>query len=165
MKIIRSRRKTISLSINRKGEPVLRAPLYCSKAVIDRFLAEHQGWLEQKLAAFTPEKTYSEQELKGMKEAARAYFLPLTERWAERMGVAPTGVKITAAKTRYGSCSPKGSLCFSLYLMEKEERAREYVVVHELAHLLRRDHSKEFYRIVETYLPDYKERIKELKKQ
>ena len=47
--------------------------------------------------------------------------------------------------------------------MEKSPRAIDYVVVHELAHILRRDHSPAFYREVEKILPDYRERVKELK--
>ena len=70
---------------------------------------------------------------------------------------------ITGAKTRFGSCSSKGNISFSYRLMMYPEPAREYVVVHELAHLVEMNHSKRFYAIVERYLPDYKERKKQLK--
>ena len=163
MKIIRSNRKTISLCINRQGEAEVRAPYLCPQRVIDRFLEEHRDWLERNLAAYQPPKEYTDQELKDLRRRAKDWFPTRTAYYAQIMGVRPSGVKITSAKTRYGSCSPKGGICFSLYLMEKSERARDYVVVHELAHLLRRDHSKEFYKIVASVLPDYKERIKELK--
>ena len=79
------------------------------------------------------------------------------------MGVTPTGVKITAARSRFGSCSGKNSLCFSLYLMEYPEEAAEAVVVHELAHIRHHDHSPAFYAEVAKVLPDYKERMKLLK--
>ena len=85
-----------------------------------------------------------------------AYFAPL-------MGVKPASVKITSARTRYGSCSGKNSICFSLYLMEKSDRAIDYVVVHELAHIRQHNHSPAFYKEIEKILPDYRERIKELK--
>ena len=130
----------------------MRAPYLCPRSVIDRFLDTHREW-----------KEHSAQELAELRRQAKEYFPARVAYYAQIMGVRPAGVKITAAKTRYGSCSPKGGICFSLYLMEKSERARDYVVVHELAHLLRRDHSKEFYKIVASVMPDYKERIKELK--
>ena len=163
MKIIRSNRKTISLRINRQGEAEVRAPYLCPRSVIDRFLDTHREWLERQLADWQPPKEHSAQELAELRRQAKEYFPARVAYYAQIMGVRPAGVKITAAKTRYGSCSPKGGICFSLYLMEKSERARDYVVVHELAHLLRRDHSKEFYKIVASVMPDYKERIKELK--
>ena len=79
------------------------------------------------------------------------------------MGVTPTALKITSARTRYGSCSGKNSINFSLFLMEKSARAIDYVVVHELAHIKQHNHSPAFYKEIEKILPDYKERIKELK--
>ena len=78
--------------------------------------------------------------------------------WAQRMGVQPAGITITAARTRFGSCSGKNRLSFSLYLMAYPPDAIEYVVVHELAHIRHHDHSPAFYREVETYLSDWKRR-------
>lgn len=160
MKIIKSNRKTISLSIDREGQPVVRAPYGCSDAFIQAFIEKHQGWIEKHQAAH---RTYTEGEIAALRARAKGYLPERVAYYAPLMGVKPTGVKITAAKTRYGSCSPKNSLCFSLYLMEKSPRAIDYVVVHELAHILRRDHSRAFYREVEKILPDYRERVKELK--
>ena len=74
------------------------------------------------------------------------------------VGVQPAGITITAARTRFGSCSGKNRLSFSLYLMAYPPDAIEYVVVHELAHIRHHDHSPAFYREVETYLPDWKRR-------
>ena len=72
-------------------------------------------------------------------------------------------ITITSAKTRFGSCSSKGNISYSYRLMLYPEEAREYVVVHELAHLLEMNHSKRFYAVVEKYLPDYKLRRRLLK--
>ena len=83
--------------------------------------------------------------------------------YAAIMGVVPTGIKITSAKTRFGSCSSKNSLCFSLYLMAYPDRAIDYVVVHELAHIRQKNHSPAFYAEVAKVMPDYKERVKLLK--
>ena len=76
------------------------------------------------------------------------------------MDVKPTSVKINSAKKRYGSCSGKNSLNFSLYLMDKDERFIDYVVVHELAHIKHHNHSKDFYNFIAEFMPDYKERMK-----
>ena len=160
MKIIRSNRKTISLTINREGQPEVRAPYGCSDAFIQRFIEKHQRWIQKHMASY---RTYTEEELVMLRTKAKAYLPGRVAYYAPLMGVEPTGVKITAARSRYGSCSPRNGLCFSLYLMEKSPGAIDYVVVHELAHILRRDHSPAFYKIIEKILPDYRERIKELK--
>ena len=79
------------------------------------------------------------------------------------MGVTPTGIKITTARKRHGSCSGKNSLCFSCFLMNYPEEAIELVVVHELCHIKVRNHGPDFYALLEQYLPDHKERKKLLK--
>ncbi len=65
------------------------------------------------------------------------------------------GFKITRAEKRWGSCSFKNSLSFSFRLGMAPLSVVEYVVVHELAHTLVKNHSKEFWRVVEKVLPDY----------
>lgn len=74
------------------------------------------------------------------------------------MNTSPLSVKINSAKTRWGSCSGKNSLNFSWKLIIADERAIDYVVVHELAHTIEHNHSKQFWKIVEAYIPDYKYR-------
>ncbi len=79
------------------------------------------------------------------------------------MGVKPTAVKINSARTRYGSCSGRNSLNFSLFLMDKDDEFIDYVVVHELAHIKHHNHSKAFYEFVEKFIPDYKNIVKKYK--
>lgn len=78
------------------------------------------------------------------------------------MGLVPTGLKITAARKRYGSCSARNSLCFSCFLMACPEEAVDLVVVHELCHILEKNHGPGFYALLERYLPDWRERKKRL---
>ena len=88
----------------------------------------------------------------------------LTSRYAELMNVSYKSVKITSAQKRFGSCSGKNNICFSYILMQYPIEAVEYVVVHELAHTVHHNHSREFYSLIERYLPDYKQRERLLKK-
>jgi predicted metal-dependent hydrolase len=83
--------------------------------------------------------------------------------FAKQMAVMPTAVKITSAKTRWGSCSSKKSLNFSWRLMLADDDVIDYVVVHELAHIRQMNHSAAFWAIVEDILPDYKERKVQLR--
>ncbi len=83
--------------------------------------------------------------------------------FAKVMNVTPTAVKINNAKTRWGSCSSKGSLNFSWRLLMGSDDIIDYVVVHELSHLKEHNHSDKFWAVVENVLPDYKIRQERLK--
>ena len=81
-----------------------------------------------------------------------------------------TGMKVTYGritirdqKTRWGSCSSRGNLNFNWRLLLMPERVMDYVIVHELAHRREMNHSAAFWQIIETYLPDYRERRQWLK--
>jgi len=90
----------------------------------------------------------------------------LTEKvqdFAKLMSVTPNAVKINGAKTRWGSCSAKKSLNFSWRLIMADDDVIDYVVVHELAHIVEMNHSKQFWAVVEAVLPDYKLHQKRLK--
>ena len=85
------------------------------------------------------------------------------EEISHHMRLKPSAVKINGAKSRWGSCSSKGNLNFSWYLVMADEDTMNYVVVHELAHLLEMNHSSKFWKIVEDILPNYKQEKKKLK--
>lgn len=165
--LIRSRRRTLALQVTREGQVVIRAPIYAPQEDIRRFVAEHEAWIAAQLARqsqhLAEHPPLSREEQEALRQKAREVLPPLVQLWARRMGVAPTGVKITSAQTRFGSCSGKNSLCFSLRLMEYPREAIEAVVVHELAHIRHKNHGPDFYALVRRTLPDYDARIKLLK--
>ena len=163
--LLRSRRKTLALEITRDCRVLVRAPQRCAKARIDAFVEQHAAWLEkhleiqrQKAAARPPAPT--EAEIEALKAKACEVLPPKVAYWSEKMGLVPTGIKITAARKRYGSCSGKNSLCFSCFLMNCPEEAIELVVVHELCHIREKNHGPRFYALLERYLPDHRERKK-----
>ena len=80
------------------------------------------------------------------------------ERWAPEVGYAPSRVIVRDQKTRWGSCSPDGTLRFNWRLVMADPKLIDYVVVHELAHLAVRDHSPRFWDAVGAVLPDYEAR-------
>ncbi len=91
----------------------------------------------------------------------------LTERvnlYASQYGLQYRKIGITSARTRWGSCSANGSLNFSWRLIRAPLAAVDYVVVHELVHTVFHNHSKRFWKKVETIMPDYKERRKWLQR-
>jgi len=74
------------------------------------------------------------------------------------MGTELFTIKINGAKTRWGSCSAKHSVNFSWRLMMVSDSVIDYVVVHELAHLIQLNHSRRFWSVVRRIMPDYKYR-------
>lgn len=166
--IIRSKRKTMSLSVNDRLEAVVRVPYGVPQKQIDLFVAKNAKWLEkaaERKRLQLEKYDISDEKRQELIALAKEYITDRVKYYSDLMGVEPAGVKITGAKKRYGSCNAKNSLCFSYYLMLYPREAVDYVVVHELAHIRQHNHSKAFYDIVEAYLPDYKEREKILKKQ
>jgi len=100
--------------------------------------------------------------------AAKSVLPQKVQHFAPQMGVSPNSVKITGAKTRWGSCSARGNLCFSWQVMMAGEAEIDYIVVHELAHLKELNHGPRFWALVEAALPAYetcRERLKALQDQ
>lgn len=166
-RIIYSDRKTLSIEVTAEAEIVVRSPKCVSKRKIEKILFEKKNWLEkavekQKLR-MKSRKIYTEAEIDALRQKALEIIPKKVEYYSRIIGVSPVSVKITAAKTRFGSCSGKNSLCFSLYLADYPDEAVDYVVVHELCHILEHNHSKRFWKAVEKYLPDYKTRQQLLK--
>ena len=163
--LIRSGRKTLALEITRDCRVVVRAPRRLAKSSIDDFVAKHETWIAQHLeqqrrrASLAPPAPTAE-EIAALKAKARQVILPRVAYWSERMGLHPSGVKITSARTRYGSCSGKNSLCFSCFLANAPEAAMDLVVVHELCHIRVKNHGPAFYALLERTLPDWRERKK-----
>ena len=164
--LIRSRRKTLALEITRDCRVLVRAPMHLSRERIDAFVDQHADWiarhLERQRAAGLPQEP-TEAEIRALKARAWAVLPQKVADWSRKMGLTPTGLKITTARKRYGSCSGKNSLCFSCFLMNSPEEAVDLVVVHELCHIREKNHGPGFYALLSRYLPDYKERKKLLK--
>jgi predicted metal-dependent hydrolase len=76
----------------------------------------------------------------------------------------PTGFAVRPLKSRWGSCSSGGRITISSELIKLDPRYAEYVIVHELCHLKHHNHGKEFYRLLEELIPDYKGIRKELRR-
>lgn len=166
-RVVYSKRKTISLCI-KDCELVVRAPYGTKKQRIESVILSHQDWitkhLEKQRVKSEKYGQLTDENIAALKKTAKELLPQKVAYYANLMGLKYGRITITSAKTRFGSCSSKGNLSFSFRLMLYPEDAIDYVVVHELAHLIEMNHSKNFYKIVGNILPDYKQRIKLLKK-
>lgn len=86
------------------------------------------------------------------------------EKTRKMVGLAPEEYRIKKTKSVWGSCSSNKKITINQNLMMYSRKAIEYVVLHEVCHLKYMNHSKNFWAMVEKYMPDYKEAEKELKK-
>ena len=158
-KLIRSKRKTVELSIDDDFVPLVKAPLKMSTAEIENFVAKHQKWIEKHTRnkiEHAKKFSLTKEEEAVLKAKALPYLTERTEYFSKIMGVKPTGIIITSAQKRFGSCSGKDSICYSWRLMQYPPEAIDYVVVHELSHIVHKNHGTGFYKLVAKYLPYYK---------
>ena len=104
----------------------------------------------------------SESEFAAFKKAfALELYLRYIEKFSPRIGRKIARVRVRKMQTRWGSCNhAKGYLNFSLSLIERDPRFVEYVVLHELAHLIHANHGMDFYALIAQIMPDFRARIK-----
>lgn len=163
-KLIRSDRRTLSMELSPTGDLILRAPRRLPLREIEEFIKSHEAWIRkhrahlQKRDAFHEEHFATEEQITALIAHAKAVLPGKTDYWAKIMGVTHTGVCITRAQKRFGSCSPTNHIAYSYRLMAYPEDVIDYVVVHELAHIRHKNHSADFYAFVARFLPDYKRR-------
>lgn len=122
------------------------------------------GFLFDEKCFYVPRNIASSELKQGIillyKKLAKYVLTNKTAEYAKLMNTSFISVRITSAKTRWGSCSGRNSINYAWRLIMADERAVDYVVVHELAHTIEHNHSKSFWEIVEKYVPDYEERRK-----
>ena len=168
-RLIRARRKTLSIRITQEGNLEIRAPLGMPKGEIEAFLKEKAQWIETHRAkvlaeyAQGQEAPLGEEEILTLAEQMRQRLPEKLNRHAASMGVTFGRVTIRCQQTRWGSCSSRGNLNFNCLLMLAPEEVLDYVVVHELAHRKQMNHSALFWREVERECPDYKKSLRWLK--
>jgi predicted metal-dependent hydrolase len=97
------------------------------------------------------------------KKAAREVIPARVAHYAPRMGVTPTDLRIGSARTTWGSCSAGGRLNFSWFIMMGDMEMIDYLIVHELSHLIHHNHSAAFWAVVAIWIPDYQLQKKRLK--
>lgn len=93
-----------------------------------------------------------------------AHFHARASHFAQRLGVTFGRVRVKDQKSLWGSCSPAGDLNFNWRLTLAPPEVLDYVVIHELAHRLEMNHSRRFWRHVETLCPEHRERRRWLRR-
>ncbi|MCQ2888672.1 M48 family metallopeptidase [Helicobacter pylori] len=168
--------KTLSLNITPSLEVILKMPNSCSQARANAFLKEQESWLKKTLSAmqekhsllhanlekyknkilvFDEMKNANDYTLTDLKKILKTYLeqkLPLI---AQKMQTSYTHFSIRNNAKVLGSCSYHNRLSFALLLVCAPKEAIDYVIIHELAHTIHKNHSKNFWRCVQIFCPNY----------
>lgn len=198
--LIKSKRKTLGISIKPDGIVVIRAPLKAPEKIISQFVAKYQSWIDKKLAKINQRLQAKTTDNKSFYFLGKEYPIkacsiesyigfngtnillntalldripqilpewykiktlelvePVLQAYAQKFNLKYTKLKITKAKTRWGSCSSNGTICFSYKIAMLPINVINYIVVHELAHLKHFNHGVGFWQQVELMYPEYKD--------
>ncbi len=181
-KIIRKKNlKHTYIQIKPDATIEVKTNLTTSEKLILNFIEKKSDWIKKKQALIQKRKSIlpthfhlfgkvyekAHYSLKTQKEIDFFYrqkteevIQPLIESWSQKMQLFPTYVGYRKNRSIWGSCSGTNRLSFNTNLARMHLDFIEYVVVHELAHIKYKNHSKDFWQLIEKFLPDYKNRKK-----
>lgn len=207
--LIREKRKTLSIVINRKGELEVKAPKNLPLSEITKFIQSKESWINKhqteiknrlnanndvinlskvlllgnKLEVcfsdgikeineidgklFVPLKYYNKKEqylAKWLKNRVVDIIENRVLYFSTNFKIDFKSISLINAKTRWGTCSSSKEVSFNWRLIMLSPKLIDYVIIHELMHVLEQNHSQKFWRLVEAVMPDYKKRKEELKK-
>ncbi len=191
-RVLKSKRKTLCLSVAKNGEVLVRVPLNTGEREIENFVRRHERWIASRIEKyknrrtldlsdgavivlfgksyeigtgsakigkgilFLPENRREESLFKLVRTLSKERIPPLVDETARRCGFEYSGIRISSARTRWGSCSKSGVLAFTCFLAFVDPALVAYVIVHELCHTKHFNHSNCFWREVERILPDWR---------
>ena len=117
-------------------------------------------------APYEADYEYRREQLeKWYRREAAAVFEEKAEEFATRLHVSFQDIRIKDQKSRWGSCSSKRNMNFNWRLLMAPEPVCDYVIIHELCHLIHMNHSADFWNLVESICPDYRQYKKWLREK
>lgn len=171
IEVTRKRIKNMYLRVkDTDGTLSVSAPYGMSDTEIRKFVESKSDWIERTMQEMLVARQLKEQEPvlapfmeREIRLELKRQLQRLIDKWEPVMGVKSAGFTIKKMKTRWGSCNVKSHhLNFNLLLAKVPPECAEYVVVHELTHLLEPSHNVRFWSLMEYYLPGSKELRKQL---
>lgn len=171
VRVTRKRMKNLYLRVKETGDIVeVSAPLSVTDREIEQFVMGRMDWiagakrrLEERLREEEEKPVLVPFQEREMRRALKKEIEELLAYWEPRMGVRSEGFTVKKMKTRWGSCNVKTHhLNFNFSLAQVPRPYVEYVVVHELTHLLEPSHNRRFWDLMEHYLPGSKQLRREL---
>jgi predicted metal-dependent hydrolase len=166
-KIISQEREGTKLMITQESHQFLGKRYLLS--VTEKGVRSHVKLHHNRIELIVPVGTTTEKKCKLLYQwyriKLRTLLYKMISDFEIQMNIKVNSVGIRRMKTKWGSCnSKKGSILFNIELAKKSEGCIEYIVVHELVHLLERNHNKRFVLLMDKFLNGWREKRKELNK-
>lgn len=163
----RARRMRIAVYCN--GDIIVTAPLGIKENFIEEFIKNKSGWILGKIDFFksfikSDLSVFDKKHYKDNKDKALRIILDRIEFLNKKMAFKYNDINIKNQKTKWGSCSKKRNLNFNYKIIFLSDKARDYIILHELCHLKEFNHSERFWLLICQLMPDYIKIKKELKK-
>ena len=156
--------RNIKFSISTSGRLQMSVPKYTSEFLAKRFLDSNRKVIKEKLPIKNPsEQRARDYQKKQLMKRAKEYLPYRLEYFAKLYGYKYDKCRLSHANTRWGSCSSNKTISLNIGLMKVPEQLRDYVIIHELAHLNHMDHSRNFWEEVKSHDKNYKIHEKRLK--
>ncbi len=163
--VVRSRRKTMALVLHPDNQLEVRCGLKMPLAEIERFIRDKESWIRRKMTEngrlVQVEIPGDTAQLAALRELTRAKVKMVLERFPQLL---PSQVTIRRQKRRWGSCSKSGLISINVCAGLLPDDLLEYIVVHELCHLVQFDHSPRFHQLLEQVLPGARSRRQALQR-
>ena len=154
----------VKFSISTSGRLQMSVPKHTSEFLAKRFLKRNREVIREKLPVSDPaEQRARDMKKKLLMKKARGYLPYRLEYYAKLYGYEYEKCRLTHANTRWGSCSSNRTISLNIGLMNVPEALRDYVILHELAHLRHMNHSEAFWAEVFRHDAQYKEHRRRLR--
>lgn len=162
------RAKRMRIAVYSDSSVILTLPFGFRGAGADKFIRQKFSWIKKSLDHFRrfPVRKMAKSSRRDYitnRSAALELAKNKVVQWNKFFGFHYNRVNIKNQKTRWGSCSKKGNLNFNYKIVHLPEKLTDYLVVHELCHLKEFNHSKNFWELVGSAIPDYKNLRKQLR--
>lgn len=154
----------VKFSVSTSGRLQMTVPKYTREFLMRRFIDANRQLIRDKLPLKDPSSQRARDAKKKLLTKKAKEYLPYRlEYFAKLHGYHYERVRFSHANTRWGSCSSNGTISLNIGLMQVPEPLRDYVLLHELAHLNHMDHSPAFWAEVASHDPRYKSHRQKLK--
>lgn len=166
------RARRMRITVHRTGEVIVTVPRVFPMFLARKYARSKEGWIQKKVAEFRarailPTSMFvgngTRREYLANKKIAYALVLEKIKNLNIRYNYSYTKINIRNQKTRWGSCSKKGSLSFNYRIVFLPTELQDYLIVHELCHIKEFNHSKDFWNLVAKEIPNYKGLRRKLK--
>ena len=166
-----SRAKRMSINISGKGDVLVTVPLFVPSVFIEKFVNKNTDWIKKHLLKVKNTHNSSDARIRintqaqydAYKNEAMKLCTDLAKELSKSLDVQYNRISIKNHKRRWGSCSSKKNLNFNYKIVFLTSEQARYLVAHELSHLKEMNHSKKFWTLVESVVPNYKELRKEMR--